>query len=245
MQILKIISLLMDYPTQEAKENLDDIVTLIWGSREISPEQREGLEFLARDIYERDLMDAQERYSDLFDKGRALSLLLFEHVHGESRDRGQAMVDLMAQYEKAGFSINVRELPDYIPLYLEYLSTQPDMDARVGLADVAHILGLVSARLQERDSAYSQLFTSLLQVAGASVDLKELREQASKEERDDTPEALDKVWEEEAITFGMGDSVPGSSQGSEAGACPSMSQGPGKAKQPIAEAVHFVNGQAV
>ncbi|MNR47692.1 Nitrate reductase molybdenum cofactor assembly chaperone NarJ [compost metagenome] len=69
-------------------------------------------------------MDAQERYSELFDRGRSLSLLLFEHVHGESRDRGQAMVDLMAQYEAAGFAIGVRELPDYIPLYLEYLSTR-------------------------------------------------------------------------------------------------------------------------
>ncbi|MFL0797892.1 MAG: nitrate reductase molybdenum cofactor assembly chaperone [Cellvibrionaceae bacterium] len=240
MQILKIISLLMDYPTQDAKDNFGELVSLIWGSREISPEQREGLELLAKDIYERDLMDSQERYSELFDKGRALSLLLFEHVHGESRDRGQAMVDLMAQYEQAGFSINVRELPDYIPLYLEYLSTQPEDDARVGLADVSHILGLLSVRLQERDSPYSHLFTALLQICGANVNLKELREQVSSEKRDDTPEELDKVWEEEAITFGMGDT------GGDAAACPSMTAGrPGKSKQPIAEAVHFVNGQAV
>lgn len=242
MQILKIVSRLLDYPSQELKENKAALIECIHESREISPEQREGLELLVRDIYDRDLMDSQERYSELFDKGRALSLLLFEHVHGESRDRGQAMVDLMAQYQAAGFEINVRELPDYIPLYLEYLSTQPDTDARVGLADVSHILGLISARLQERESPYSQAFATLLQVCGASVDMQELRQQASQEERDDTPEALDKVWEEEAITFGMGDAAPGS----EPGACPSMATGrPGKAKQPIAEAVHFVNSQAV
>src|SRR5690606_22756321 len=80
-----------------------------------------------------DLVDVQARYSELFDKGRALSLLLFEHVHGESRDRGQAMVDLMAQYEAAGFAIGVRELPDYIPLYLEFLATREDLEAREGL----------------------------------------------------------------------------------------------------------------
>ncbi|MEB0183005.1 nitrate reductase molybdenum cofactor assembly chaperone, partial [Pseudomonas sp. CCC3.2] len=85
----------------------------------------------------------------------SLSLLLFEHVHGESRDRGQAMVDMMAQYEAAGFAIGVKELPDYIPLYLEFLSTREDIEAREGLADVSHLLALLAARLEERESAYA------------------------------------------------------------------------------------------
>lgn len=69
-----------------------------------------------------DPLDAQAQYSELFDRGRATSLLLFEHVHGESRDRGQAMVDLLAQYEQHGLQLNSRELPDHLPLYLEYLA---------------------------------------------------------------------------------------------------------------------------
>ena len=59
---------------------------------------------------------------------RRLSLHLFEHVHGESRDRGQAMVDLKAMYENAGLFVT-RELPDYVPLLLEFLSTQPRPEA--------------------------------------------------------------------------------------------------------------------
>jgi nitrate reductase delta subunit len=233
MQILKVISRLMDYPTALIQENQDEFAKLIHAAREISPAMREQLEQTLRSIYSEDLMDAQETYTSFFDRGRSLSLLLFEHVHGESRDRGQAMVDLMAQYEAQGFSINVRELPDYIPLYLEFLSTQEDVEARLGLVDVAHIFALLKTRLEERESPYANLFAALMQISGVTVDEAEIKQQVAAEERDDTPEALDKLWEEEAITFGMTDNAE---------ACPSQMSGrPGVAKQPIEEAVHFVN----
>ncbi len=236
MHIMKVISRLMDYPTAELQEHKDELISSIRQSRVISPEQREALVDLTNNIYDRELMDAQEIYTGLYDRGRSLSLLLFEHVHGESRDRGQAMVDLMAQYEAAGFYISVRELPDYIPLFLEYLSEGPDIEAREGLADIAHILGLLSARLQERDSHYSALFAALLQISGQNVDVSALRKRAAKEERDDTPEALDRVWEEEAITFGADDSQE---------ACPSQSASlaaAAAADLPLqADPIHFVN----
>ncbi|MEC8428203.1 MAG: nitrate reductase molybdenum cofactor assembly chaperone, partial [Pseudomonadota bacterium] len=110
MQILKILSRLMDYPTAVLQENQKELISMIRAAREISPAMREKLVQTLNAIYSEDLMDAQENYTSFFDRGRSLSLLLFEHVHGESRDRGQAMVDLMAQYEAQGFSINVREL---------------------------------------------------------------------------------------------------------------------------------------
>lgn len=208
MDILKVISRLMDYPKAELQGQVAELESAILDSREISRAMRQRLTGLLHQIYDGDLMDAQELYSGLFDRGRALSLLLFEHVHGESRDRGQAMVDLLALYEQHGFHIEVRELPDFIPLYLEYLAHRPDLEAREGLADVAHILGLLSARLKERTSDYDALFDSLLMISGVPVDLEELRSKAAGEQRDDTPEALDKIWEEEAVTFGAGDSCP-------------------------------------
>ena len=210
MDILKVISRLMDYPSAELQAQTSELESVILASREISPAMRQHLNDLLHQIYDGDLMDAQELYSGLFDRGRALSLLLFEHVHGESRDRGQAMVDLLNLYERHGFHIDVRELPDFIPLYLEFLAHRPDLEARMGLADVAHILGLLSARLKERDSAYDALFDGLLMISGAPVDVEELRTVAAGEQRDDTPEALDKIWEEEAVTFGAGngDSCP-------------------------------------
>lgn len=207
MDILKVVSHLMAYPTRELIEHRADLADVVRDSTDIPPAMRQSLIDMMEEMAGRDLMDVQEEYGGLFDRGRSLSLLMFEHVHGESRDRGQAMVDLMANYEEAGFEISVRELPDYIPLYLEYLAQQPEIDARHGLDGVAHILGLMSARLQERQSPYHLLFDTLLIISGAEVDISELRKTAAAEERDDTMEALDQVWEEEAVRFGSGDNA--------------------------------------
>ena len=136
-----------------------------------------------------------------FDKGRATSLLLFEHVHGESRDRGQAMVDLMEQYSANGLEIDAKELPDYLPLFLEYLSTRPWEEIRNWLEDIHHILGLLGERLYQRESVYHVIMDALLVLSGRKTDRQELARIVASEERDDTPEALDKVWEEEMVKF--------------------------------------------
>lgn len=152
-------------------------------------------------ICDGDLLDMQENYVGMFDKGRATSLLLFEHVHGESRDRGQAMVDLMEEYRTNGLEIDARELPDYLPLFLEYLSTRPWDEIRNWLEDIHHILGLLGERLYQRESFYHVVMDSLLNLSGRSANRQELAEIVAAEERDDTPEALDKVWEEEMVKF--------------------------------------------
>ena len=201
MQSLRIISLLMGYPTQEVADETAELKLAVNAANELSASTQTHINILIDDIYQGDLMDAQERYLGLFDRGRYLSLLMFEHVHGESRDRGQAMVDLMDVYEAKGFEINVRELPDHIPLYLEYLAHCTDDEIIEGLADVSHILAMLSARLFQRESLYHTLFDSLIEIAHVDINVQQLREQASKEERDDSFEALDKIWEEEAVRF--------------------------------------------
>lgn len=208
MQVLQVISVLLDYPTPELLEARGDLEALI----QQSPLPKENKAALMEFIETRaamGLMDWQSEYDGLFERGRALSLLLFEHVHGESRDRGQAMVDLNNQYKEAGLELGVKELPDYIPLYLEFLSTQGDENARLGLEEVAHILALLTARLEQRGSNYSLLFETLLSASGVQIDLDDVRQQISNEKRDDTAKALDKVWEEEAVTFTGNDQVQG------------------------------------
>lgn len=234
MQILKVISLLLDYPTEQLLEGRDELDQAIAASREISPQQRQALHELLELICENDLMDGQEHYGALFGRGRSLSLLLFEHVHGESRDRGQAMVDMMAQYQEAGFAIGVKELPDYIPLYLEFLSTRDDLEAREGLADVAHLLALLATRLDERESAYAGCFRALLQIAGSEpqVAMAEVREQVAAEVRDDSLEALDKLWEEEAVDF---------MQAEQQDRCPSQTSLPGKVREEVPVPMHWVD----
>lgn len=201
MKSLRVISLLMEYPTAELMEARDELKALV-ASMNLKGKQRDSLLAFVEQRTSGDLMDWQSEYDALFERGRSLSLLLFEHVHGESRDRGQAMVDLMNQYQQAGLAIDANELPDYLPLYLEFLSTQGPDNARAGLQEVEHILGLLAARLKERESNYAALFEALLHWCGDRVNIEQIREQVAGEARDDTPEALDKVWEEEAVTFG-------------------------------------------
>lgn len=147
------------------------------------------------------LLDKQAEWCEVFDRGRATSLLLFEHVHAESRDRGQAMVDLLAQYEKAGLVLDCRELPDHLPLYLEYLSILPEAEAREGLQNVAPILALLGGRLKQRDTPWYLLFDALLNLAGSPLSSDSVTKQVKQETRDDTRQALDAVWEEEQVKF--------------------------------------------
>lgn len=212
MRILQLISLLLEYPTEEllaAKADARQLVT----ESPLSASQQQGLLDFIEQRFGGDLMDWQSDYDGLFERGRSLSLLLFEHLHGESRDRGQAMVDLMNQYKSAGLQIDVRELPDHLPLYLEFLSTQGDENAALGLAEVAHILSVLLCRLEQRNCNYQVLFSALLELSGVDVELDSVREQLKNEQRDDTKEALDKVWEEEMVTFGPGSEQDGCGTG--------------------------------
>lgn len=194
MLMLKVVALLLEYPDKALWEEKEELNALV-------ARQAPMLQPFAHFWLSGGLLDRQAEWCETFDRGCATSLLLFEHVHGESRDRGQAMVDLLAQYEQAGLFLDCRELPDYLPLYLEYLSQQPEAAARQGLLDVAPILALIGGRLQQRDSAFSQLFDMLLTWAGSPLRSSSVAGQVSKEPRDDTRQALDAVWEEAQIKF--------------------------------------------
>lgn len=162
MQILKVIGLLMEYPDELLWECKEDALALI---RRDAP----MLTDFTHNLLNAPLLDKKAEWCEVFDRGRTTSLLLFEHVHAESRDRGQAMVDLLAEYEKVGLQLDCRELPDYLPLYLEYLSVLPDDQAKEGLLNVAPILALLGGRLKQREAPWYALFDALLQLAGSSL----------------------------------------------------------------------------
>mgnify|MGYP001111661080 CR=1 FL=1 len=194
MQMLKIVALLLEYPEKALWEEREELCALV-------AQRAPMLQGFVDGWLGGALLDRQSEWCETFDRGCATSLLLFEHVHGESRDRGQAMVDLMAQYERHGLLLDSHELPDHLPLYLEYLAQLPEEEALGGLRDVAPILGLLSARLQQRESRYAVLFELLLKLANTQVDSQKVAEKIADEARDDTPQALDAVWEEEQVKF--------------------------------------------
>ena len=164
---------------------------------------RAALAALTDRLGQGDLFDVQESYVMLFDRSRTLSLNLFEHVHGESRDRGGAMVSLIETYRAAGFEPATTELPDHLPVLLEFLSTRPSLEAQETLADAAHIFDALATRLVRRESRYDAAFAALSQLAGAQADVQALAGMLAQPDDDPTDlTALDAVWEETEVTFG-------------------------------------------
>ena len=140
MMTLRILSRLLDYPDEALFTHSSDLIAALDDATELNLQQSARLVRFINQLCARPLLDVQADYCELFDRGRATSLLLFEHVHGESRDRGQAMVDLLEQYRADGLELDSKELPDFLPLYLEYLACKSDEAARQGLDDIVPIL---------------------------------------------------------------------------------------------------------
>ena len=200
---LKAISLLMSYPTAELQAAMPEIGAVVAADTRLAPDLRMRLRPLLARLEHGDIYGVQEDYVMLFDRSRTLSLNLFEHVHGESRDRGGAMVSLMETYRAAGFEPATTELPDHLPVLLEYLSTRPEAEVIDILQDAAHIFGAIEERLKRRESDYAPLFPALVQLAHGCADLAAVAELLATPDDDPTDlEALDTVWEEAEITFG-------------------------------------------
>jgi len=201
----KVLSALLSYPTAELQTAAPEFAAVLEREGLMPEPARQALAPLIAQIAEGDLYDMQERYVLLFDRTRSLSLHLFEHIHGESRDRGQAMVDLAELYEKNGLAISTRELPDYLPLFLEYLSTQPEEEARDLLGQPLHIISALATRLMRRESIYAAALRALEAVARGKPEAAPLQEllDATEDDPNDLA-ALDAIWEEEAVTFGPG-----------------------------------------
>ena len=200
---LKALSLTLSYPSVELQEAMPEIGAILGADTRISPQTRAALQALADGLGQGDLFDVQESYVMLFDRSRTLSLNLFEHVHGESRDRGGAMVSLIETYRAAGFEPVTSELPDHLPVFLEFLSTRPIAEAQETLADAAHILDALATRLARRESGYGAAFVALSELAGGTADAEAVADMLAHPEDDPTDlAALDAVWEETEVTFG-------------------------------------------
>jgi nitrate reductase delta subunit len=206
MLTLKVLSLLLSYPDAEMVAALDDMVDAVAQENLLPDANRNAVLALIDSYRNKDLLGLQESYVALFDRGRYLSLHIFEHVHGESRDRGQAMVNLLQMYESHGFAIAARELPDYVPLFLEFLSRQTPGKAAQLLQDAMPVLSLLGARLAERGSNFHAIFDALAGFAGEPEAMAAIRQQAATEAPDETLLHMDDIWEEEAVSFmGAGD----------------------------------------
>ena len=158
MQYYQVLSALLLYPEPELVAALPELATAL----DHTPRMRTALRPLFDHLADKDMITLQQEYVQTFDRTPGHSLHLFEHIHGESRDRGQAMVDLMEEYKKHGLEMTGDELPDFVPLFLEYLSQQDSEDAAGRLlGDAVHVLAHVGRKLAANGSVYACLFDVL------------------------------------------------------------------------------------
>ena len=201
MKTLRVCAALLAYPEPGLLSALPELAGVVDGEKLVPRTERAGVKELIEELRREPLTASQERYVALFDRSRALSLHLFEHVHGESRDRGQAMVDLAAMYRARGLPVDGDELPDYLPAFLEFASLLPAPEARGLLGEAADVLRALGERLAVRGSRYCAVFAALLAIAGERG-LADERAPGPRAGEEDTPEAIDRSWMEQPVTFG-------------------------------------------
>ena len=202
---LRVLAALLGYPDATLRGHLPEMQQLLRQERAVGPARLAEIEALMHTLQRADPLDSESDYVALFDRGRATSLHIFEHVHGDSRDRGPAMIDLGQTYQKAGLILAEGELPDYLPALLEFVSTQPPREAKAFLGEMAHIFNAIFGALQQRGTAYASVLGALLELAGEKAQAV-------------TPpaeEELDESWAEPVVFDGCsskGQARPGQPQ---------------------------------
>ncbi|MCO1335783.1 nitrate reductase molybdenum cofactor assembly chaperone [Microbulbifer sp. OS29] len=199
-RILRALALLLDYPSESLKAHIAEIRETLESEKLLSSTDRAMLEPLLRSFLQQDLLGLQVTYSDVFDNSRTLSLHFFEHIHGESRERGQAMLDLGEEYIAHGCFLQRDELPDFIPIFLEFASCLPEAEIRDWLSRPAHVFAALAKRLDERKSAYAGIFHLLIRLAGQQPDAQAVQELLARNQQA-AEASVDEEWEEKPVTF--------------------------------------------
>jgi len=196
MKTFKILGLLLSYPKDELIENLAHIEQILKSEAILPKGHLKRITRFIDYMKHTDIYQLQEDYVSLFDRGRAHCLHLFEHIHGESRDRGQAMVNLQESYAARGFYISQGELPDYLPLFLEYLSFCPAEEAVDLIGDPINVIATIAIRLKKRESQYHIVFDAISALAKVKPDAALMAQAKASALKNQTLEELDKEWAE-------------------------------------------------
>lgn len=197
---LRALAALLGYPSAELKAAIPELREALAAEATLPRPARRRLDPLLDRLAGGDELDLQAEYSELFDRSRSLSLHLFEHVHGDSRERGQAMIDLGGQYAEHGFLLDRPELPDFVPVFVEFASCLSPAEARDQLSQPAHVFAALEERLAARGSDYAAVFGALIAAAKAKPDREALAE-LEKNAPDDDPARIDEEWEDREVTF--------------------------------------------
>nr|MBD3622258.1 nitrate reductase molybdenum cofactor assembly chaperone [Sunxiuqinia sp.] len=198
LKTYKILSLLLSYPDAQLQDFLRECEIVLKEEALLSSEKIDGINQFVNHFTKMDLTDWQAEYVQLFDYSRSASLHLFEHIKGDSKDRGQAMVDMLEFYRENGMQLSTNELPDYIPAFLEFLSTLKTEKASEFLSEPVHIIQRIYLALKEKDNRYQHILAAVVSLSARQPDVK-ITESLIQNEK---PLDLDAEYEEEPVEFG-------------------------------------------
>ncbi len=197
LKTYRILSLLLTYPNEEIYNFLPQVNASLKEENLLDAESIAGIDVFVDFFTREPLTFWQEFYVQLFDYSRSVSLYLFEHVHGESKDRGQAMVDLIELYKENGLQMDQSELPDFLPVFLEFLALQTSAKANEYLAEVIDIVGFIHRKLEEKDNPYQYLLSAIINLSVKQPAEARLQQMAA-----NMPEiSIDEAYEEKPVTF--------------------------------------------
>jgi len=188
---LRALALLLSYPDADMRSKLTDIMSVLSLERALSPSRISELKNLSEELQGLDPLEVESRYVETFDRGRSTCLNLFEHVHGDSRDRGPAMIDLSQTYAQTGLVLDPDELPDHLCVVLEFASTQTEDVAKSFLDEMAHILNSIFSALLKRESPYATVIAAVLELSGHKAQAVNIPVEESMDSSWQEPEAFD------------------------------------------------------
>lgn len=187
---LRALAWLLRYPDAELRALATQLRDALHAEAALGAGRLAELDALVNRLVGEPALRTEAEYVELFDRGRRTALHLFEHVHGDSRDRGPAMIDLAQTYERSGLLFAPGELPDYLPVVLEFASTQPPAEAREFLRETAHIVRSIFSALLERGSPYASVLAAVLDLAGERAQRVEIATEPPLDESWAEPEAF-------------------------------------------------------
>ena len=200
IKIFKILSIFLMYPSLFLKDNIDSILNFVKEEKILQEEDVIKLSYFIDYIKDNNITLLQENYVSIFDRQKNFSLYLFEHIHGDSRERGMAMIDLQNLYKNYNFDINKHnELPDYIPLFLEFISLIPNQEAYMMLSEIINLISIIGKRLEIIQSPYFFIFSTIESLSSIKPDKLIVEKSINKEFLTKNNFDIDNEWEEKKI----------------------------------------------
>ena len=188
---MRALALLLSYPDAEMRSQLNAVMEVLTQEAALTKKRLEELKSFTDLLLQLEPLEAESRYVETFDRGRSTCLNLFEHVHGDSRDRGPAMIDLAQTYAQSGLNLDPDELPDHLCVVLEFASTQTPDVAKSFLDEMAHILNAIFSGLLKRESPYASVIAAVLELSGHKAQAVHIAAEESLDESWQEPEAFD------------------------------------------------------